>query len=231
MNPRHIAIILDGNRRYAKKLGLKPWKGHEFGLRKLEDLFRWCIELGIKQLTLYCFSTENFNRDKKEVNYLFGLFWKEFDKINHKKWEFKDKVKVNVIGRIWMFSQKMQKIMNDAMQKTKTNKKLAVNFALAYGGKQEIVDSVKQIAKLASEGRLKPKDIDEKTISRYIYMADEPEIVIRPGGEERTSNFLVWQSTYSEWIFLKDKLWPEFTKKDLENCIEEYNRRERRFGK
>ena len=222
--PRHIAIILDGNRRYARKLGLNPWKGHEFGLRKLEELFKWCIELGIKELTLYTFSTENFRRAKNEINYLFGLFWKEFSKMKENKGIFKYKIKVNVIGRMHMFPKKMQKAMKDAMQKTKNNKELIVNFALAYGGRQEIVDAVNRVLKSK-----KITKIDENSITQNLYLKNEPDIVIRPGGEIRTSNFLTWQSVYSEWFFI-DKLWPEFTKNDLKKVIEEFNQRERRFG-
>jgi len=221
--PRHVAIILDGNRRYARKLGMQPWKGHEVGLGKLEHLFNWCMELGIKEITLYCFSTENFSRNKKEVEYLFGLFWKKFKEVQEGKGMFKDKVKVNVIGRIQMFPQKMQKVMEDSVKKTKNNKKLLVNFALAYGGRQEIVDAVNKALKNKSK-------IDEDAISKNLYMKSEPDIVIRPGGETRTSNFLMWQSAYSEWFFVK-KLWPDFTKQDLVNILKEYNKRERRFGK
>lgn len=221
--PRHVAIILDGNRRYAKKLGLQPWKGHEYGLRKLEGLFKWCIELGVKELTLYCFSAENFKRAKKEVDYLFELFWKEFSRINKGEGLFKGKVKVNVIGRIGMFSKKMRNAMLEAVKKTKNNKSIVVNFALAYGGRQEITDAVKKMIKS------NVRSIDDSTIADYLYLKNEPDIVIRPGGEVRTSNFLTWQSVYSEWFFLK-KLWPEFTKGDLIKCIEEFKRRERRFG-
>jgi len=228
--PGHIAIILDGNRRYAGKIGLQPWKGHEFGLRKLEELFGWCIELGIKEVTLYCFSTENFKRAKKEVNYLFSLFWKEFGKMKKGEGVFKDRVKVNIIGRMSMFSEKMQKAMLEAMQKTRNNKALAANFALAYGGRQEIVDAVKKIALNFQKNKIKANEINEKLITQNLYLKSEPDLVIRPGGEIRTSNFLTWQSVYSEWIFI-DKLWPEFTKNDLISCIEEFSKRERRFGK
>lgn len=221
--PKHVAIILDGNRRYGQKLGLPAWKGHEYGLRKLEELFNWCLELGIKEITLYCFSTENFKRAKQEVDYLFNLFWQEFSKIKQGKGVFKDKVKVNIIGRRRMFPKKMQKAMLEAMQKTKKNKKLMVNFALAYGGRQEIADAFKKILKN------KPKNIDEKTIASNLYMKSEPDMVIRPGGEKRISNFLLWQSSYSELFFL-DKLWPEFTKSDFIKCIEEFEERGRRFG-
>lgn len=222
-SPMHVAIILDGNRRFAKKLGMQPWKGHEYGLRKLEELFGWCMELGVKELTLYAFSTENFKRARKEVNYLFSLFWNEFSRIKEGKGIFAGKVRVNVIGRQWMFQKKMQRAMKDSMEKTAKNRKLVVNFALAYGGRQEITDAVKRIVK----ARL--KKIDDETISKYLYLKNEPDIVIRPGGEIRTSNFLTWQSTYSEWFFIR-KLWPEFTKKDLISCMRAFRQRERRFG-
>lgn len=228
--PRHIALVLDGNRRYAKKLGLNPWKGHEFGLRKLEDFFKWCMEFGIKELTLYCFSTENFNRAKKEVSYLFELFWKEFKKIQERKGMYMDKIKINVIGRIHMFPQKMQKAMKEAIQKTKKNNELVINFAMAYGGRQEITDAVKKIAQNIKNGKIKIEDIDENLIAENLYLKNEPDLVIRPGGEKRISNFLIWQSSYAELFFI-EKLWPEFTKKDLVKCIGEFNKRERRFGK
>ena len=227
--PRHTAIILDGNRRFAKKLGLQPWRGHEFGLRKLEELFEWCIELGIKELTLYCFSTENFKRANKEIDYLFGLFWKEFEKMKNGEGIFKDRVKVNVIGRINMFSKRMKGAMLEAMEKTRKNKALVVNFALAYGGRQEITDAVNKIIKDIKSNKINSKNINENTITNYLYLKSEPDLVIRPGGEIRTSNFLTWQSAYSEWVFA-DKLWPEFTKEDLIKCIEEFNKRSRRFG-
>ena len=225
--PRHIAIVLDGNRRFAQKLGLQPWKGHEFGLRKLEDLFKWCMELGIKELTLYCFSIENFRRAKQEISYLFGLFWKEFNKIKEGKGIFTNKVRVNVIGREWMFPKRMQKAMQAATKKTRKNNKLVVNFALGYGGKQEIIDAFKRI--LNNSKNLRPEQINEGIITQNLYLKNKPDMVIRPGGEIRTSNFLTWQSAYSEWFFLK-RLWPEFTKQDLINCINEFNKRERRFG-
>ena len=224
--PRHISIILDGNRRYAKKLGLQLWKGHGFGLRKLEELLSWCIELGIKEVTLYCFSTENFKRSKKEIDYLFGLFWKEFEKMKKGEGVFKDKVKVNVVGRMSMFSGKMQKAMLEAMQKTRKNRVLVVNFAMAYGGRQEIIDAFKKIIK----AKTKPNQINEDLITKNLYLKSEPDLVIRTGGEKRMSNFLLWQSSYAELFFL-EKLWPQFTKEDLVNIIKEFNQRQRRFGK
>ncbi len=227
--PKSISIILDGNRRYAKKLGLQSLKGHEFGLKKLENLFRWCQELGVKELTLYTFSTENFNRTKREVDYLFNLFRNEVEKINKEKGIFKEGIRFNFIGRIDMFPKAMKKSMIGIMAKTKKYNKFIVNFAMAYGGRQEITDAVKKIAKDVEKGRIKPENINESLITKNLYLKSEPDMVIRPGGEIRTSNFLTWQSVYSEWIFVK-KLWPEFTKKDLIKCIGKFQQRERRFG-
>ena len=227
--PRHIAIILDGNRRYAKKLGLKPWKGHEFGVKKLEQLLKWCREIGIKELTLYSFSTENFKRTKTEKDFLFSIFKQEFSNMRHRHDIFKNKVRINVIGRLDMFPKDIRKAMLDIMQKTRRHNRFVVNFAMAYGGRQEITDALKAIVRKIQNKKLNSKNISEKTITSNLYLKSEPDIVIRPSGEVRTSNFLTWQSVYSEWFFVK-KLWPEFTKRDLINCIQEFNKRERRFG-
>ena len=228
--PRHIAIVLDGNRRYATKIGLRPWKGHEYGIKKLDELLRWCRELGVKELTLYSFSTENFNRNKTEKDFLFNIFKREFNKMRYKDEIFKNKIRINVIGRIGMFPHDIRKSIYGVMEKTKKHKKFIINFALAYGGRQEIVDAVKRIAMLAKNNKINPNKIDEGLIEKNLYLKDEPDLIIRPGGEIRTSNFLTWQSTYSEWVFI-DKLWPEFTKQDLIECIDDFKRRERKFGR
>lgn len=225
--PRHIAIILDGNRRYARKIGLKPWKGHEFGVKKLEQLLEWCRELGIKELTLYSFSTENFKRTKQEKDFLFNIFKQEFNKLRYKEEIYKNKIRINVVGRLHMFPNDIQKSIKDIMKKTKKHNNFIVNFAMAYGGRQEIVDAFKKI--IRNSKKLKSDYIDEKMVSDNLYLKSEPDLVIRPGGEVRTSNFLTWQSVYSEWVFI-NKLWPEFTKGDLMKCINEFNKRERRFG-
>lgn len=225
--PRHVAIILDGNRRFAKKLGLQPWKGHEYGVKKLNQFLEWCQELGIKELTLYSFSAENFNRTKQEKDFLFNIFKKEFNNMRHRKDIFENKIRINVIGRLSMFPKDIRQSMLEIMEKTKKHKNFIVNFAMAYGGRQEIVDAFKKIIKKSK--KLNPNQINEKLVTQNLYLASEPDLVIRPGGETRTSNFLTWQSAYSEWFFLK-KLWPEFTKQDLIDCIEDFNKRERRFG-
>ena len=152
--PKHIAIVLDGNRRYAKKLGLQPWKGHEFGVKKLDELFNWCRELGIKELTLYSFSTENFRRNKREINILFNIFKREFDNMKHREDIFKNKIKINVIGRLAMFPKGIRSAMLDIMEKTKNHNKFTVNFAMAYGGRQEIVDAFKKIAEEVKNGKI-----------------------------------------------------------------------------
>src|SRR3989338_1141987 len=200
--PLHIAIILDGNRRYAQKHKLALWKGHELGAKKVEDLMDWWNELGVKELTLYSFSTENFNRSKNEIDYLMNLFRKQISKLKKNK----------------------QKEMRELMEKTRKNNGFIVNFAMGYGGRQEIVDAVN---KLLSKG---VKEIDEKGFEDYLCLKDKPDLLIRPGGEMRISNFLLWQMAYTEFYFT-DKLWPEFTKKDLVMAVEDYKKRERRFGK
>lgn len=225
--PKHIGIILDGNRRFAKRLMLKPWKGHEWGAKKVEKLFDWCIEYKIKELTVYAFSIENFNRPKEEFDYLMDVFKKEFDKMKDDPRLEKYSIRVRFIGRLTMLPEDIQEKMKVIMEKTKKNNKFFINFALAYGGRQEIIDAVKEL--------LKNKDLDvnklnEEMFSKHLYLESEPDLIIRTGGEKRSSNFLTWQSSYSEFIFL-DKLWPEFEKEDFINCINEYSKRERRFGR
>ncbi|MFA5175838.1 MAG: polyprenyl diphosphate synthase [Candidatus Nanoarchaeia archaeon] len=227
---KHIAIILDGNRRFAKRLMLEPWKGHEYGAAKLEKLFGWCQELDIKEITLYAFSIQNFNRPKQEFDYLMNILKKEFDRLKDDKRIFDNKVKINVIGRIEMFPKDLQDKMHKIMDLTKNHDKYIINFAMAYGGREEIIDAVKKIGRQIEAGEIKPEQVTEELINASLYMKDEPDFIIRTGGDQRTSNFLVWQSWYSEWFFL-EKCWPEFEKEDLIQCINEFNSRERRFGK
>ncbi len=221
--PRHIAIILDGNRRYAKKLGIPQLKGHEKGFNKIKELLEWCIKLGVKEVTLYCFSTENFKRDKKEVEYLFNLFRKRIEGFKKDKVIHDNKVKISIIGRLSMFPEDMQEKMKEVMDATKDYDDYRLNLALAYGGRGEIVDAVN---KIISSG---VKEISEEAIKDNLYLKDDVDMLIRPGGEKRLSNFLLWQNSYSELVFI-DRLWPEFTKQDLIDCIEEYKKRQRRYG-
>jgi len=228
--PHHIAIILDGNRRFAKRLNLDPWKGHEWGRKKFEKLVDWCKEFNIKELTLYTFSVQNFNRPKKEFDFLMDLFRDAAKKLLKDQRVDEMGMKIRYVGRTEMFPKDIQDFMHEIEEKTKNNNKYFLNFAMGYGGKEEITDAIKSIAKKISSGELKAKDINEKIIEENLYLASEPDLIIRTGGEKRTSNFLMWQSAYSEWIFL-DKAWPEFEKEDFIECLEEYSKRERRLGK
>lgn len=221
----HIGIILDGNRRFARSKGLPPWEGHRLGGEKGKELIsKWMLELGLKELTLYTFSMQNFKRDPKEVKYLMKLFKEWLKSVNLDECN-KNGVRVNFIGRIEMFSEDIQKLMRKMMDKTKDNNKHIVNFAMGYGGREEVVDAVNKILK---EGKL--KKVDEEKFSKYLYLQSEPDLIIRTGGARRTSNFLIWQSWYSEWFFT-EKFWPEFEKEDLVKVMKEYKERERRFGK
>ncbi len=228
-NLRHIAIILDGNRRFAKRLILKPWKGHELGAEKLKKLFRWCKELKIKEITLYCLSIQNFNRPKKEFDYLMDLFEREFNDIINDKDIHKNKVKINFAGRLNMLPKNVRKAIDRLSEATKRYKNYIINFCIAYGGKEEIIDSFRRIID-SSKGILSSGRINERLLSKNMYLDSEPDLVIRTGGEKRTSNFLIWQSPYAEWFFL-EKMWPEFEKQDLIDVINKFKKRERRFGK
>lgn len=221
--PRHIAIILDGNRRYARKLGIQRFKGHEKGFDKIKDLLEWCMGLGVKEVTLYCFSTENFKRDKEEVEYLFDLFRKKIGDFKRDKLIHKNKVRISVVGRLFMFPEDMQKEMKEVTDLTKDYDNYRLNLALAYGGRGEIVDAIKNIIGLGI------KDINEGVVKDNLYLKNDVDLLIRPGGEHRLSNFLIWQNSYAE-LYFSDKLWPEFGKEDLIKAVEWFKQRERRFG-
>ncbi len=219
----HIGIILDGNRRFAKKNKQQPWKGHEEGAKNVEALLNWCKELDIKEITLYAFSVENFKRSKEEVNFLMKLFEKEFSRLGKDRRIKENKIKIKFIGERKLLNKKLQEIMKELEEKTKDYDNYQINFAVAYGGRQEILAAVKKLLR-------ERKQINEENFKKSLWLEDDVDLIIRTGGERRTSNFLPWQSVYSEWIFF-DKMWPEFTKEDLKNAIEEFENRERRFGK
>lgn len=228
--PRHIGIIMDGNRRFSKKLMLKPWLGHEWGAKQLEKVLEWCSEYGISEITLYTFSIQNFDRPKQEFDYLMKLFLDNFEKVKTDKRIFENDIKINVIGRLWMFPEDVQKKLYEIMDLTKGHKKNVINFAMAYGGREEVIDAAIKIAEQAKGGKLDLKDINEQTFKNYLYLGSEPDLIIRTGGEKRTSNFLAYQSSYSEYIFV-EKMWPEFEKEDFIGCLDEYSSRKRKFGK
>ncbi len=227
--PRHIAIIVDGNRRFAKKILNHPFKGHDEGAKKIDLLIDWAKELGIKELTLYVFSMQNFSRPKEEVDYLFDLFEKKFNELL-KSGKLNEKgIRINFVGRLFMFPKGVQDGAKKLMEKTKNNKDLIVNFALGYGGREEIVDAAKKIAERVKKGEIKVEDIDENLFEKYLYNSSQPDLIIRTSGESRLSNFLNFQGAYSELFFVK-KFWPEFEKADLVEVIKQFRERNRRFG-
>ena len=228
--PRHIGYIVDGNRRFAKRLMLKPYKGHEWGAKKIRELLRWCNEYGIKEITFYTFSIENFDRPKKEFNYLMSLFEREFSDLIRDREIHKEKIRINFIGRIWMFPKKVQEKMKKLMEVTKDYNRRIVNFAMAYGGRAEIIDATKKIATQIKLGKLKINKINEEVFKHNLYLESEPDLIIRTS-ESRLSGFLLWQGSYAEIIFLPKVLWPEFSKNDFIACIKEYSQRQRRFGR
>jgi len=224
-DPKHIAIILDGNRRFAKHLMLEPWKGHEYGKEKVEELLDYATNLGIKEMTFYALSCENIkSRPRIELEFLYKIFKEFFKNINKQKIQ-ENNIRVKFIGELFLLPQDLQEQCKQLEQQTKDNNNFKVNFAIAYGGRQELAEAVRKIIK----NKIQPENLTEQTIQDSLYLSSEPDLIIRTGGEKRTSNFLPWQSTYSEWFFL-DKTWPEFEQEDLVECIQEFKQRKRNFG-
>ena len=225
-NIRHIAIIMDGNRRWAKERNLPSAAGHKKGVDALRNVVRACDDIGIKYLTVYAFSTENWNRKKEEVDFLMDLvavtLKNDLDEMHE------EGVKITFIGDASKLSKKLQEVTKDAENKTKNNKGVNLQIALNYGSRDEIVNAVKQII----GSGINSDKITQEVISKYLYTAGmpDPDILIRTGGEKRLSNYLLWQIAYSE-VIVVDKYWPDFGKSDLQNCIDEFNNRNRRYGK
>ncbi len=227
--PAHIAIIMDGNGRWAKQRKLPRTMGHRAGMKNIKMMVEESSNLGVKYLTLYAFSTENWKRPKDEVRFLMDLVVefinKEFEELH------RNNVKLNSIGDISKLPEKSKAAVEDAMYKTRNNTGLTLNIALNYGGRDEIVKGVKEIAKEVLEGKLQIDNIDDKIISDHLYTSGmpDPDIIIRPSGELRLSNYLLWQSAYSEFWFSNIN-WPDFTKEDLRRAISDFQKRDRRFG-
>ena len=233
VKPEHIAVILDGNRRWALKRSLNPWVGHKHGAEKVENLLDWCLQLGVKSITLYAFSTENFRRPKKEIEELMQIFEEKLRKLLTDKRIHQNQVKVKIIGRRELLPKSIKNIIEEVEESTKNYNKHFLNVALAYGGRAEIIDAAKRIAEKVKQGKLDPNEINEKLFEKHLYTAhlpkQDPDLIIRTSGEERLSGFLLWQSAYSELCFL-DIYWPEFRKIDLLRAIRVYQKRKRRFG-
>ena len=228
--PRHVAIIMDGNGRWARKKGLPNIFGHRAGVKAVRRVTECARETGIKVLTLYAFSTENWLRSKTEIKGLMGILEKNLEK--EKDTFMKNDVKFNFIGNVEKFPLSTKKKLNDMVELTKDNKHLLLNLALGYGGREEILQAARDISLDVKDGRLKVEDLDEKTFSRYLYTKNmpDPDLLIRTSGEMRISNFLLWQVSYAE-IYVTEKFWPDFTKEDFKKAIEIFTKRERRFGK
>ncbi len=226
----HIGIILDGNRRFAKRLMKEPWKGHEYGAEKVNDLFDWCKELGIHEITLYAFSMQNFNRPKREFDYLMKVFMEFFSDEKTLRKIHENKIHVEFVGRIHLFPKEVYSKMEKLMDVSRDYSDYKINFAMAYGGREELIDAIKKLGRDIEDGKIDVSELNEDKFSKFLYMDSDPDFIIRTGGDHRTSNFLAWQSVYSEWIFL-EKTWPEFEKEDLIACVKDFNSRERRFGK
>ena len=232
--PEHIAIILDGNRRWASNRSLEPWMGHHYGADKTEKVLRWCLELGVKTVTFYAFSTENFQRSPEEVKEIMGLFEEKLQQTLKNEEIHKQRVRVKVIGRLNLLPDNLRALIEKVEEQTKDYAEHFLNLAVAYGGRAEIIDATKKIAKNVKEGKILPDDITENIFEKYLYTAylqrQEPDLIIRTSGEERLSGFLLYQSAYSELCFL-DVYWPEFRRIDLLRAIRTYEKRKRRFGK
>jgi tritrans,polycis-undecaprenyl-diphosphate synthase [geranylgeranyl-diphosphate specific] len=230
--PKHVAIIMDGNRRFAKLQGnIDVLKGHELGVDTLENVLDWSIELGIEIITVYAFSTENFNRPQNEVEGLMRLFVINFKRlVDHEKIH-KNEVRVKVVGRTELLPDDVKEAITEAEEATKNYNKRFLNLAIGYDGRLEIIDSFKKIIKDVQEGKITVDDVDEDLVSKNLYTEgiDDPNLIIRTSGEERLSGFLLWQSSYSELYFC-ETLWPELRKVDFLRAIRSYQARERRFG-
>ena len=225
-NIKHIAIIMDGNRRWAREHNLPAPAGHKKGVDSLREITRACDDLGIKYLTVYAFSTENWNRKQEEVDFLMDLVAVTLK--NELAEMHKEDVKISFIGDLSRLNDKLQKVINNSIEKTKYNKGVNLQIALNYGARDEITNAVKQIVNLGYT----PEEITPQLISENLYTSDipDPDLLIRTGGEKRISNYLLWQIAYSE-VIVVDEYWPEFNKNSLEKCIEEYSMRQRRYGK
>jgi tritrans,polycis-undecaprenyl-diphosphate synthase [geranylgeranyl-diphosphate specific] len=229
--PRHLAIIMDGNRRFARGHGLLRVEGHLRGKEKLEELLNWCLEVGLRTLTVYALSTENLMRDTEEVRELMELFTESFRKIGDDPRVHRHRIRVRAIGSRERLPGPVQEAIRYAEERTRDYDGYFYNVAIAYGGREDILQAIRAIAREVEQGQVKPEAIDEAMVSNHLYTQDlpDPDLIFRTSGEERISNFLLWQSAYAELYFC-DVLWPGLRKLDFLRAIHDYQRRQRRFG-
>ena len=230
--PKHLAVIMDGNRRYAEDLGILPHEGHIEGKSTLENLSDWCRNLNIKYLTVYAFSLENFDRDEKELGPLMDLFEESFRNAGDDSRVHDNKVRVRAIGHREMLPVKVVEAIEYAESKTKHYNDFNYNLAVAYGGRQELVRSMEKIAQKVKKGEIEPGEIDAELISSNLYTSGlpDPDLILRTSGEERISNFLLWQLAYSE-LYFADVFWPDMRKIDFLRAIRSFQKRKRRLGR
>ncbi|MCI0497514.1 MAG: polyprenyl diphosphate synthase [Thermoplasmata archaeon] len=223
---------MDGNRRFAERIGLGAERGHEFGKNKLEMVLEWADQIGIEILTVYGFSTENFDREDSEVNVLMDLFERSFLSVAEDERVHSRKVRVKAIGAVERLPERVRKAIAVAEEATEGYDHFHLNIAIAYGGREELVKAIRHIAEEVERGNVEPKQIDQGLIDGYLYTRGipDPDLVLRTSGEIRLSNFLLWQAAYSEFYF-SDVYWPDFRKVDLLRAVRTYQKRKRRFGK
>ncbi len=227
--PNHIAIIMDGNRRWAKAHNLPMQAGHKAGAETLEKIVRYAKTVGVKNITVYAFSTENWKRSEEEVSWLMTLLRNYLD--DYTKRADTENIKIGVAGDVEPLNEGLRKSIANAIEMTKNNTAINFNICLNYGGRDELVKATQKIASKVKNGELAVEDITEEVVTQNMYIPDmpEPDLMIRTSGEIRTSGFLMWQLAYTEFLFL-DKFWPDFTEKDLDDAIEVYKNRKRNFG-
>lgn len=227
--PKHIAIIMDGNRRWARALGKEPSEGHKAGADNLTKMAKYCNDIGVKYLTVYAFSTENWKRSQQEVSYLMFLLKSYLRKFSNSA--NKENIQIRVLGNIDKLEDSLKKRILAAIESTKNNTGLILNIAFNYGGRDEITNAVKKIATKVKNGEMSIDEIDENMVGKHLYTQNEPDpdLLIRPGGELRVSNYLLWQLAYTEFYFA-DKYWPEFDEEELMKAIKSFNDRNRKFG-
>lgn len=229
MLPEHIGIIMDGNGRWAQKRGLPRSAGHKQGARTFREIVRYCRTIGIRYLTVYAFSTENWKRPQSEIDAIMNLLRDYLDELERHSDE--EQGVLRFIGDMAPLAEDLRQRITDVQERTAGREGITVNIALNYGGRHEIVHAVQQAASLARQGTLTPEAVDEALVDSLMYTAGQPpvDLIIRPSGEQRISNFLLWQGAYAEFVFM-DVLWPDFTPGDLDRAIAEFQRRSRRFG-
>lgn len=231
--PEHLGVILDGNRRWAIARSGIEYEGHRIGAKTSQDFLEWCLDLRIKTITLYAFSIENFNRPKREVNTILSIIEEEGKRLLKDQRLHQNQIRVKALGRVDLLPKSLQEILREIEDATESYDKNYLNIALAYGGRTEIIDAARKIARDVGKGSVKPEEIDEQFFMKYLYTAHlpnpYPDLIIRTSGEERLSGFLLWQSAYSEFCFL-DVYWPEFRRIDLLRAVRTYQQRKRRYG-